>query len=209
MHERTKEKNQKDNTTQKTTLGDIVSLERLQTFQDHFASATNVSSIIIDLHGNPITKPSNFSNICRLISKTELGKYQCSASDLERRKLADEIDQPTYLKCHPCGFADASVPIFHKDERVANWLIGQVNLNSADRNEIVDYASVIGVDISAMLVAFDNMPKMSPADFESIIKFIFNESAEVISLCRQDYADNLDNASIQNEFIKLLSKFKK
>ncbi len=208
-----KVKKQKNNSSQSIALLDIISLEKLQNIQDEFAASTNVASIILDLFGNNITKPSNFSKVCNLIRNTELGKHQCNASDMERRKLADSIDQPTYLKCHPCGFADASLPVFVGNERVANWLIGQVNLNDADRSEIADYASVIGVDITEMLVAFHKMPKISSQEFEVIIKLLSEISSEIIDLCYQAYQSNdsdkesLNNA-IQDKFDHLLSGYK-
>lgn len=198
---------------QNTALTDVIPLNHLQKLQDQFTSETNVASIIIDLNGKPITKPSNFSKICTLIHNTELGKLQCDASDNERKKLSVNNNQPTYLKCHPCGFADASIPVLINGQRAAEWLIGQVNLNDADRNEIIDYATVIGLDISETLVAFDKMPKMSSLKFEGLVKLLFRLSSEIINIgCQslQSYQTDkkiLYNA-IQNRFDSMLNEFK-
>lgn len=213
MHSIIKVKKQKNNSSQSITLFDIISMKQIQRLQDIFALTTNVASIIVDLHGNPITKPSNYSKVCNLIQKTELGKHQCNASDMERSRLANNIDQPTYLKCHPCGFADASVPVFIDGNRVANWLIGQVNLSNADRSEIADYSSVIGVDTTEMLEAFDKMPKMSFSEFETIIKFLSKISSGIMNLSYQAYQSNdlekksLNNA-IQDKFDNILNGYK-
>jgi len=202
---------EKNKSTQKA-LTDIISLEQLQKLQDKFTARTNVASIIIDIQGNPITKPSNFSKICTLINKTELGNLQCEASNDDRKKISESIDQPTYLKCHPCGFADASIPVFLNEQRVANWLIGQVNLNDADRNEIIDYAAIIGVDISEMLIAFEKMPKMSSSEFESIVKLLFKISSDIMHMCYKEIQKDDTNeknlySAVQDKFDSMLSEF--
>ncbi len=194
-------------------LTDIIPLIYLQKLQEKFTEATNVASIIIDLQGNPITKPSNFSKICTLILNTELGKHQCDASDDERKKLSNNNDQPIYLKCHPCGFADASIPVFINGQRVADWLIGQVNLNDADRNEIIDYATIIGIDISETLIAFEKMPKMSSLKFEEAVKLLFRLSSDIMDMSYREFqSDSSDKEAfynaIQNRFEHALNEFK-
>ncbi|MFH2050222.1 MAG: PocR ligand-binding domain-containing protein [bacterium] len=196
-----------------TALTDIIPLNHLQRLQDIFTAATNVASIIIDLHGNRITKPSNFSRICTLIHSTELGKLQCDASDDERKKISINNDQPTYLKCHPCGFADASIPVFINEQRIADWLIGQVNLNDADRNEIIDYATIIGVDISEMLLAFDKIPKMSSLRFEEAVKLLFRLSSDIMEMSYQEFQSGESDKeafynAIENRFDRELTEFK-
>jgi len=192
----------------KALLNEIISIEQLQRLQDTFASTTNVASIIIDLNGIPITKPSNFTKICSLIQNTEIGSHHCDISDTARSRIANSINQPTYLKCHPCGFGDASIPVFVNGERVANWLIGQINLDDTNRNEIADFALVIGVDISEMLMAFDQMPKMSSSKFESIIKLLFKISTEIMNLGFQLYQSNeFDDLYYENEIQKRFDSY--
>jgi ligand-binding sensor protein len=187
----------------KALLNEIISIEQLQRLQDTFTATTNVASILIDLNGDLITKPSNFTKICSLVQKTEKGGHLCNTSNLERSSLAGSINQPTYLKCHPCGFGDASIPVFVNGERVANWLLGQINLDDTNRNEIADFALVIGVDISEMLMAFDQMPKMSSSKFESIIKLLFKISTEIMNLGFQRYQSNeFDDLYYENEIQK-------
>lgn len=45
-------------------IQDIVDIDFLQKFQDSFANSIGVASIIVDSNGNPVTKPSNFTDFC-------------------------------------------------------------------------------------------------------------------------------------------------
>ena len=45
-------------------LQDIINLEFLQEFQDNFAQSLGVASITVDIAGNPVTQPSNFTDFC-------------------------------------------------------------------------------------------------------------------------------------------------
>ena len=43
----------------------LFDVKEIQEIQDSFAGATGVASIITDVKGRPITKPSNFCRLCR------------------------------------------------------------------------------------------------------------------------------------------------
>ncbi len=61
---------------------DLFNPAEIQRLQDEFSWATSVASIITRPDGTPITKPSNFSRLCRgIIRKTEKGLINCCKSD--------------------------------------------------------------------------------------------------------------------------------
>ena len=63
-----------DLSVEKLHLSDVIDIENLQKIQDTFARTFDVGSVIIDLEGDLLTKPSNFSEVCRLIQQTEKGR---------------------------------------------------------------------------------------------------------------------------------------
>lgn len=169
-------------------LSDIIQLKNIQLIQDAFARATDVSSVIVDLDGNLLTSPSNFTEICKLIRQTEKGMKRCSISDKNRRNKSRDIS----YQCLSCGFTNSSVPIFIGNVQVADWLIGQCNSRGVDREFIEKYAGEIGVDVDQMLAAFDKMPVLPIEEFEKI--------SELLNTITQEFSQmNIYNELLQQE----------
>ena len=148
---------------------DLTSLQRLQ---DNFAAATGVASIIIDTNGRLVTRPSNFSEVCRLVQQTARGREICDLSDHERSQRALASDAPVYHMCQSCGFLDGSAPIMIDGRRVAYWLVGQCNALGVSREDIAVHAQTIGADVDAVLDAYDQMEPISVARFELVLEFL-------------------------------------
>ena len=68
-------------------LTDIIDIDILQKLQDGFAELNDVASLIVDNEGKPITRPSNFSDFCKIIRTTEKGTQRCEISDASLSRL--------------------------------------------------------------------------------------------------------------------------
>lgn len=145
-------------------------LVELQSLQDRFAAEHNAACIIIDLDGNCVTRPSNFSEVCRLVGQTQQGREACDRSNFERTARASETDGPFYHMCQCCGFLDGSVPIVIDGRRVGYWLVGQCNALGVDRDDIALHARIIGADVAQMLAAYDRMTPITVAHFEAVLE---------------------------------------
>jgi len=163
-------------------LTDVIEIEHLQRIQDSFARATGVASIIIDIDGNTITRPSNFNPVCELVGQTEEGRRRCDMSNQRRDQRANSLPNPFYHQCLSCGFVDASAPIKIGDKHVASWLIGQCNVMEVDRDHLKNYAAEIGADTDQMLKAFDDMPHMSLPQFKTVLELLFQIASEISQL---------------------------
>jgi len=153
-------------------LDDLLLVADLQELQDSFASVTNVASIITDIDGTPITKPSNFSNVCNIIRNTKKGLKQCILSDKKLGIKAHKLKKSVYGKCTSCGFIDAAAPIIVAGNHIATWLIGQSVVNTVDTNRIREYALEINADPDEMIKAYENMPGMSLERFKNILNLL-------------------------------------
>jgi len=169
-------------TAEDFTIFDLVNIEDLQGIQDSFAKATGVASIITDLTGNLITRPSNFCKLCEIIRKTEKGSERCKMSDRIRGKKARKEMKPAYYKCLSCGLVDASAPIIVAGKHIANWLIGQTNAMGVDRQRIIEYAAEIGTDVDEMLRAYETMPQMTLERFKLILDLLWHFAREISTL---------------------------
>ncbi len=164
------------------TLSDLIAIEDLQRIQDAFAETNGVASIITEIDGEPITEPSNFSDVCTLIRSTEEGRRRCLLSDKELGEKARQVMKPTYEECHSCGFVDASAPIIVGGKHIANWLIGQSNVLDVDEERIRTFAEEIGADVEAMLDAFGSMTNSSLEGFDRTLNLLWILAQELSAL---------------------------
>jgi len=180
MNTQEKTKQELINELQKISFNDIFNLNEIQDIQDLFAEVHGVASIITDINGNPLTKASNFSRLCKtIIRKTEKGCANCFKSDSVIGNY-----NPTGANIQTClssGLWDAGASITVAGKHIANWFIGQVRNENTDEQKLLQYADEIGVDRLEYKSALDEITIMSVDKFEKIAKLLFviaNELSE-------------------------------
>jgi len=111
----------------KFSMANIVKIDILQDIQDKFADATGLAAVIVDVEGVPITKPSNFTDFCKIIRASERGRKRCMLSDAHGGMKAKEVGGPYIYHCHS-GLIDLAAPITVKGQFIGTILCGQVVL---------------------------------------------------------------------------------
>ncbi len=151
---------------------DMFDLEKIQLLQDQFAKSAGVASLITTASGEPITRPSNFCELCaEVIRKTEKGLAYCRKSDASLGRLHPE--GPVIQPCLSSGIWDAGASICVGGRHVANWLVGQVRTGPPDEERARAYAREIGVDEEVYLDAYRKVPQMSAERFENVSRTVF------------------------------------
>lgn len=159
-------------TVENIAIEDLFNLEELQLFQDQFACATGVASLITRPDGTPITRPSNFTRLCRdIIRQSPLGRANCERSDALVGQ--DCVQGPIIQPCHSCGLWDAGAAISVGGRHIANWLIGQVRDASQTEEQMRAYARAIQVDENTFIEAFQEVPAMSLEQFTRVGEALF------------------------------------
>ncbi len=166
----------------------IFDLEELQLIQDQFSSATGVSSIITTPDGDPVTRPSNFCELCTLIRNTKKGKSMCLASEADFRRY--NPDEPMISFCHNVGLMEAGVSITIGDKFIGNWLIGQVRKDDHPEDSIRDFAREIEMDEDYLVAAFCKVPIMSISQFRAIAKLLFSLVNQLSEAKYKNYQQN-------------------
>ncbi len=115
-------------------LTDLIDIEILQQIQDRFAEATDLAAIIIDDQGEPVTKPSKFSDLCSLIRSTDKGRSACFKYSFPIDKLKEDKKLSVY-HCH-MGFIDLIAPIVVADECFGAVKCGQILPQQPDQEMI-------------------------------------------------------------------------
>jgi PAS domain S-box-containing protein len=153
-------------------LFDLFEPGEIQDIQDAFALATGVASLIITPDGTPLTRPSNFCELCtKIIRGTEEGRKNCHASDVWLGRF--NPDGPNIGRCMSGGLWDAGASITAGRQHVATWLVGQVRDEKQDTKQMLEYADRIGVDREEFAAALDKVPLMSREQFGRVAEAMF------------------------------------
>jgi PAS domain S-box-containing protein len=161
-----------DNRRGSIRFEDFFDLEEIQRIQDSFALATGVASLVVDPNGVPLTRPGNFTRLCRdIIRGTDVGCANCMRSDTLLG--AHNPEGPTVRRCMSGGLWDAGVSITVDGRHVASWLIGQVRSTLEDDEDMLAYARVIGADPEDYRQALAEVPFMSEERFRQAADALF------------------------------------
>lgn len=164
---------------------DLFDLDEIQKVQDAFATATGVASIITDIDGRPITKPSNFTRLCRdIIRKTEKGRINCMRSNSLVGQYPDSA-QPV-RHCLSSGLWDSWAKITMAGQHIANWLVGQVRNEVQDVEVLLAYGREIGADEVEYRAALAEVPAMSAEQFQKVSEFLFTMAGQLSKLAYQN-----------------------
>lgn len=167
------------------TFEQLFRIEDIQTFQDLFAAATGVASLITRPDGTPITKPSNFCRLCRdIIRKTDVGCRNCYASDAAIGNF-----HPDGLAIQPClsgGLWDAGCRITVAGRHIATWLIGQVRNEAQTEDGMRRYAREIGANEDEVVRAFLEVPVMSLQKLEQLTRMLYTLANQLSLIAYQN-----------------------
>jgi len=151
---------------------DFFDLDEVQRIQDGFAAATGVASLVTTPAGVPLTRPSNFTRLCRdVIRATGPGCANCMRSDALLG--VHNPGGPVVRRCLSSGLWDAGVSVTVDGVHVANWLIGQVRSSGEDDSGMLDYARVIGADPDEYRRALAEVPFMTEERFRQVAEALF------------------------------------
>lgn len=166
-------------------LADLFNMDELQKIQDAFADATGVASIITDIDGKPITKPSNFCRLCNeVIRKTKKGLLNCYCSDAELGRMHKE--GPIMQRCLSGGLWDAGTSICVGERHIANWLIGQILEEPVDEKSMIAYAHEIGADENVFKEALSEVTRMPLNRFKKVTNALYLIANQLSKLAIQN-----------------------
>lgn len=158
---------------------DLFDKEEIQKLQDLFSAANKVSSVIMDLDGNMLTKPSNFTPLCKLIlEKMPNGSPSCFADD-QLKKDEKDLSNTTVSPSSLTGYWFETAFISIGNTPIAIWQMGQVRSISYDINQIEGYAERSGIEKTTFLQAYLKAPVVTIYEFENIAKLFFTIANEL------------------------------
>lgn len=136
-------------------LRELVAVNLLQEIVDRFARATGVAAIVVDVDGAPITRPSNFTEFCRLVRSSPVGEKGCYESDRRVGGAAAKWKNLSLHQCH-CTLIDMAAPLIVDGVYWGAVLCGQVLLEKPQEEQIEQVRQVArryGVDEEKLCAA--------------------------------------------------------
>lgn len=170
-------------------LLDLINKDKLNEILNGFTEATGIASIIAELDGRPITKPHNFTSLCKNYCRsTEQGRRKCYESDSFGGRESARLKQLVIFSCYNAGLLDSAAPIIVEGYHLATILCGQVLEKPLDPEIAVQRARSIGItDIEGYLKELEKIPIMSRYRMEKIARLMEVVTRTVSELAFQKY----------------------
>ncbi len=157
-------------TTNSMKLTGLIELDELQKIQDSLALVTGVGMCVHEVDGTPITRPSNWCELCiNYHRKSEIGCRRCLESDARLGARALELGHPAIDYCSSGHLVDAAAPIMVAGQYVGIITCGQVLYRSPNLDEYRNIAREIGVDEEGYLEALNKVTIISEEKFQRIV----------------------------------------
>ena len=150
-----------NNELDNVTLQELFDLDFLQEFQDTFSEIAGIAAITVDLDGNPVTRPTNFTDFCMHYNRgCTKGNERCMKCDREGGAQAAKTGRPAVYECH-AGLMDFGVPIMLQGRQIGSILGGQAITSEINDDKFRDYAKELGLNPDEYLTAAKKANKIS------------------------------------------------
>lgn len=155
------------------TLQDIIDLDFLQKFQDYFAESLGVASISVDIDGNPVTKPSNFTKFCMDYTRgSKAGSARCIECDRKGGEESARTGKPSIYDCH-AGLVDFGTPIMLEGRQIGSIIGGQVLTSTPDEEYYRKVAQEIGVNPDEYVAALHDVKQIPRKNLEAAANMLY------------------------------------
>lgn len=166
-------------------ITEIFDVAFLQKFQDNFSQALGVASITVDLDGNPVTKPSQFTDFCMKYTRgSEIGNKACMACDRKGGELSSSSGKPAVYTCHS-GLTDFAAPIMVNGKQIGSILGGQVLTEEPDFTYFEDKARSFGIDPSIYIKSLQKVNVLSKDRVEAAAQLLYTVSEKISEMAYQ------------------------
>jgi excisionase family DNA binding protein len=163
----------------------------VQTIQNLFAEVSQISAVVIDMQGNPLTQISHSTDFCQMLLSTTSGTnaFRASWQSFARDSAAvNGVLGSKFFTCH-AGLHYIGAPIFDKDEQIGLFLAGQFYWQSPDPREeserIRRLAAAHNLSLKDLQGAARNIPVIDPDQHAQVESWPFTAAQAVQSILHE------------------------
>lgn len=154
-------------------LTDVLDIGVLQKFQDNFAESMDIASVTVDIHGEPVTRPSSYTRFCNEYThSTSVGDNRCAESHKKGGEEAARTGRPYIYKCH-AGLIDFAAPIMVNGVLIGTILGGQILYNEPEDESFRRTAREIGVNEDGYVDAVHKVKVTTEKNIKAAAEVLF------------------------------------
>ena len=152
---------------------DIFDMEFLQEFQDNFARSLGMTVVTVDINGNPVTKPTDWTDFCMNYTRNSpIGNHRCMECDRRGGEESARTGRPAVYECH-AGLMDFAAPIILNGKQIGSILGGQVLTEPLNEDKFRKIAGEIGVDPEKYVEAVRKIKYMPKKNLEAAAQVLY------------------------------------
>ena len=152
---------------------DIFDMEFLQEFQDNFARSLGMTVVTVDINGNPVTKPTDWTDFCMNYTRNSpIGNQRCMECDRRGGEESARTGRPAVYECH-AGLMDFAAPIILNGKQIGSILGGQVLTEPLNEDKFRKIAGEIGVDPEKYVEAVRKIKYMPKKNLEAAAQVLY------------------------------------
>ena len=152
---------------------DIFDMEFLQEFQDNFARSLGMTVVTVDINGNPVTKPTDWTDFCMNYTRNSpIGNQRCMECDRRGGEESARTGRPAVYECH-AGLMDFAAPIILNGKQIGSILGGQVLTEPLNEDKFRKIAGEIGVDPEKYVEAVRKIKYMPKKNLEAAVQVLY------------------------------------
>ena len=152
---------------------DIFDMEFLQEFQDNFARSLGMTAVTVDINGNPVTKPTDWTDFCMNYTRNSpIGNQRCMECDRRGGEESARTGRPAVYECH-AGLMDFAAPIILNGKQIGSILGGQVLTEPLNEDKFRKIAREIGVDPEKYVEAVRKIKYMPKKNLEAAVQVLY------------------------------------
>ena len=164
--------------------------EKLEEIQESISKVTSLAFVTVDFKGEPVTKPTFFTEFCECVRKNPALERNCRSSDAYGAIQATIAQKPSIYFC-PCGLLEVAIPIIVQGHYLGGFIGGQIMCTDAPRQVarlesvlgISEEISQTGVDVSlkneAPVMSYEKFCNVADLAFMIINQMTENELAKL------------------------------
>ena len=152
---------------------DIFDMEFLQEFQDNFARSLGMTAVTVDINGNPVTKPTDWTDFCMNYTRNSpIGNQRCMECDRRGGEESARTGRPAVYECH-AGLMDFAAPIILNGKQIGSILGGRVLTEPLNEDKFRKIAGEIGVDPEKYVEAVRKIKYMPKKNLEAAAQVLY------------------------------------
>jgi excisionase family DNA binding protein len=171
----------------------------VQTIQDLFAEVSQISAVVINMQGSPLTEISHPTRFCQMLMASAGGKNACLASWQGFARDSQAVNGVIGVKFFTCqaGLQYVGSPIFDKETQIGLFLAGQFYWRPPDPREEAErirrLCAVSNLQPDELQSAASEIPSIEPALHARVEAWPFTAARAIQSILheRLDFMNRL------------------